>query len=123
MANKCICDRCGTEMEKKSVWFEELPRLELKIRKNPIETEPVDLCEECSRELDDWFKNEKKCKCNKNENVLELLEQLENAEKQICEQSQRIEQLLDENRQLANGAVQKLLESLEISIYIKKKND
>lgn len=119
--NKMVCDRCGKEMEKKSVWFENLPRFELKLRKNPVETESVDLCEECLRGLDDWFANkEKECNCNKkqNINVLEVLDQLESAEKHICELSTENSQLKEQNKKLVDGAIQDLLSSCSIKFEL-----
>lgn len=109
MANKKVCDRCGKDVGLKTI--------DLTVFFGP-DFLKIDLCEECEEKLHEWLKN-KKCKCSKNENVIELLDQLENAEKQICDLKEQVEVLQQKNKALAEEQIKKLLEKCHISFEMR----
>lgn len=116
MANKRICDRCGKEL-KRGVADNFATHLYLKEFTGLVYRD-IDICDDCEAKLYKWLENkeEKECKCDKN--VLELLDQLERAEKRICELSSENDQLAKDNEILKSGAIQNLLKNCKFTFEI-----
>lgn len=119
MANKTFCDRCGKEIVQKGPLeslFDLSFKCDAKVWNDMMHGwQSIELCDECNGKFKDWLKNEEKeCKCDKN--VLEVLDQLEKAEKTICILDDENNHLKQENEFLKSSAVEKLLKKCHIKV-------
>lgn len=121
MAEKRVCDRCGKEIPDGNA-FDSLAdsfRQHLVVKKFYLASmQDIDLCADCESELFSWLER-KECKCGKNENVLELLDQLDGAERQICDLKEQVEILQQKNKALSEEQIKKLLEKCHISFEMR----
>ena len=114
MANKTVCDRCGKEFNRSiSHNFEQ--HLYLKEFALMGMTD-IDLCYDCEKGLYDWLENKERKECNCNKNIIEILDQLEAAEKRICVLEIENAQSKEQIELLKDGAIERLLKNCHIRL-------